>query len=318
MSDATSRRAFLGATVSIAAGLALPQATGRVRPSPPAPAGRFRGPFCLFSKHLPELGWADLGAEVKRAGFDGVDLTVRPRGHVLPERVTEDLPEALRQIREHGVVVPMITTAIVSADDPTARPILATAGREQVALFKPGYYRYAFVDVRREIEAVAREVRALSALAADCGIQLGFHNHAGAMGAATWDIERVIGPLDARWTGYYFDPRHAVVEGGVAAWKVAMHLVAPRIKMVAVKDFYWEKRSDGRWGPRDCPLGEGMVDWPSFCRILAGAGFQGPVSVHLEYDIGGTTAAARADSTLRAGRRDLERFKRYLDEAYQS
>jgi sugar phosphate isomerase/epimerase len=318
MTDANSRRAFLAATASLTASLVLPQAMERVLPPLAARAGRFGGPFCLFSKHLPDLGWADMGAEVKRAGFDGVDLTVRPRGHVLPERVREDLPVALRQIREHGLVVPMITTSLVSADHPTARPILATAGREQVAFFKPGYYRYAFVDVPAEIGAVARQVRALSALAAECGVQLGFHNHAGAMGAAIWDIEPVIGQLDARWVGYYFDPRHSVAEGGVAAWKVATHLVATRIKMVAVKDFYWEKRADGRWGPTDCPLGEGMVDWPSFCRILAGVRFQGPVSVHLEYDTGGKTVAARAEGTLSAARRDLDTFKRYLDEAYRS
>ena len=28
--------------------------------------------FCLFSKHLPDLGWSDLGRTVKDAGFDGV------------------------------------------------------------------------------------------------------------------------------------------------------------------------------------------------------------------------------------------------------
>src|SRR5262245_15925325 len=38
--------------------------------------------FCFFSKHLPDLGWSDLGKAVKDAGFDGVDLTVRAGGHV--------------------------------------------------------------------------------------------------------------------------------------------------------------------------------------------------------------------------------------------
>ena len=50
--------------------------------------------LCLFSKHLPELGWGDLGRAVKDCGFDGVDLTVRGGGHVLPEKAADDLLRA--------------------------------------------------------------------------------------------------------------------------------------------------------------------------------------------------------------------------------
>src|SRR6266513_617615 len=74
--------------------------------------------LCFFSKHLPDLNWKDLGRAVKDAGFDGVDLTVRPGGHVLPERAADDLPRALDAIRRHGLIVPMTTTEILSASDP--------------------------------------------------------------------------------------------------------------------------------------------------------------------------------------------------------
>ena len=48
--------------------------------------------LCLFSKHLPELAWSDLGRAVQDCGFDGIDLTVRAGGHVLPVRAIDDLP----------------------------------------------------------------------------------------------------------------------------------------------------------------------------------------------------------------------------------
>ena len=51
--------------------------------------------LCLFSKHLPDLGYDDLGRQSKEFGFDGVDLTVRPKGHVLPENAARDLPRAV-------------------------------------------------------------------------------------------------------------------------------------------------------------------------------------------------------------------------------
>src|SRR6184192_1209308 len=75
---------------------------------------------CFFSKHLPNLNYDDLGKAVSGAGFDGVDLTVRPGGHVLPERVAQDLPRAVETIRSHGLEVPMITTELTSAADPAA------------------------------------------------------------------------------------------------------------------------------------------------------------------------------------------------------
>src|SRR5690349_12566879 len=99
--------------------------------------------FCFFSKHLSDLSVTDLAAAVIDMGYDAIDLTVRPGGHVLPERVTDDLPRALDAIRGKGTSVAMITTGLVSATDPTARPILQAAARGGIKLVKPGYWKYA-------------------------------------------------------------------------------------------------------------------------------------------------------------------------------
>jgi L-ribulose-5-phosphate 3-epimerase len=302
-----TRRGFL-ATL---AGAAAVGATG----TRAAEAPGFRGTVCLFSKHLPKLDARGLGRAVKPLGFGGVDLTVRPGGHVLPERAASDLAPFVKTLRAEGVDVPMITTALVSASDPTAPAILETAGREQVRFFKAGYFRYQFADVRREIEEAGDALRGLAALAARHGVELGYHNHAGYIGGPVWDVARVMDALDPRSAGYYFDVRHAVAEGGDAGWRSALLYAAPRLKMVAIKDFFWEK-TGGAWKQRNCPLGQGMVDWPAFFAILAGAGFQGPVSLHLEYDIAGGTPAAQQENTLRAAARDLAFLKGHLGSAY--
>jgi L-ribulose-5-phosphate 3-epimerase len=275
----------------------------------PAPRSEARAPrtYCLFSKHLPELGWADLGCAVKDAGFDGVDLTVRPGGHVVPERAADDLPRALDAIRAQGVAVPMITTDLISAAVPHARPLLAAAARGGVRYFKTGYWRFsASPDVRAQVAAAGAALEGLAALARDCGIELGFHNHQAYIGAALWDIAPFMDRLDPRWAGYYFDPRHAVAEGGGGAWKAAMRLVSPRLKMVAVKDCVWAKGPDG-WRVEDRPLGEGLVDWTWVGRALNDAQFGGPVSLHLEYDLPKGTR-----HTLDAATRDLAFANRFL------
>ena len=194
-----------------------------------APAG-FRGPLCLFSKHLPSLEAQPLARAVKSLGFAGIDLTVRPGGHVTPERAAEDLPRFLDAVRDEGVEVPMITTALVSASEPTARPILETAGAHGVALFKPGYYRYAFADVRKELADAAAALRGLAELGARYGVALGFHNHAGYIGGRVWDVVPILDALDPRWAGYYFDVRHAVVEGGDGGWRSALERRGPAIE----------------------------------------------------------------------------------------
>lgn len=61
--------------------------------------------ICIFSKHFQ---WTDckeeeaLSAEI---GFDGVNLTVRDGGHVLPERVEQDLHKAVETVRQAGLSV---------------------------------------------------------------------------------------------------------------------------------------------------------------------------------------------------------------------
>jgi sugar phosphate isomerase/epimerase len=266
----------------------------------------------MFSKHLADLGWGDLGRAVKDAGFDGVDLTVRAGGHVLPERAPEDLPRAIEAIKASGASVPMVTTELTSAGNPLAKPLLQAAARAGVTYFKPGYWRYSSSpDVRAQVAKVGEDLAGLAALARDCGIELGFHNHAAYIGAAFWEIAPAMDKLDPKWAGYYFDPRHAVAEGGGGTWKAATYLAAPRMKMMAIKDFYWEKSPKG-WVIHDCPLGEGQVDWPWVGKALADAKFAGPISMHLEYGIPGSTPQERTRRTLEAAVKDLAFARRVL------
>jgi sugar phosphate isomerase/epimerase len=266
-----------------------------------------RPPLCVFSKHLQNLNYDELGKAVGQIGFNGVDLTVRPRGHVLPERVTEDLPRAVEQIGAHGVSVPMITTALTSGSDPAARRTLSTAGRLKIPYFKIGYTLYRGGDIEKTLAEAKRATESLVALGKEHGIVAGFHNHSGAyVGTAVWDIRDIIADSDPQWVGYYFDACHATAEGGVAGWQVGLRLALSRLKMLAVKDFYWEKRK-GRWRMRICPLGQGWVNWPEVFSMLAKAGFTGPVSLHMEYE---------APDQLAVTAKDFELLTKLVKDAY--
>lgn len=276
-------------------------------------------PVVMFSKHLPDLGWRDLGAAVREAGFDGVDLTVRPGGHVLPERVAEDLPRAVSAIRDAGSHVAMLTTGLTRPDDPTAQALLRTAAAVDVRRLKAGYYRYAFDDVPRELEKATVDFRALVQMAGDAGVQLAYHNHSGSyVGAAVWDALRLIDGLPAAATGIYFDPRHATVEGGDAGWRIAIQMAAPHLRMVAIKDFYWERGRDGRARVVDCPVGEGVVDWKGVATELRRARFSGPISLHVEYEPGGRTPVEKRERMLEAAVKDRRRLVELLSAAAET
>src|SRR5690349_6697912 len=120
-----SRREFvLRAGTAAAAIGALGPAASRALAASPA---RVDEPMiAVFSKHLQWLPVAEIGPLVVASGFRAVDLSVRPGGHVLPERVEEDLPRAVETLAKYGLTVPMITTAITDASDPLTRRVLTT------------------------------------------------------------------------------------------------------------------------------------------------------------------------------------------------
>jgi sugar phosphate isomerase/epimerase len=260
-----------------------------------APAQTFKPQIVIFSKHLAELNYEDLGKTAKEFGFDGVDLTVRPGGHVLPERVTEDLPRAVATLRKHGLTVPMITTELTTAADPAAIPTLRTAASLGIPFFKPGYWRYAAGPVEPQVKATGAEVHRLAMLAGEHKIGMGLHNHSGNyIGEAVWDTWEMIHDLDPRWTGFYYDPGHATIEGGMGGHDVSMRLALPRLKMVAVKDFAWKKDAGG-WKATWCPMGEGAVDFKGTLGALRKAGYSGPISLHQEYKVPDMLGALRKD-----------------------
>src|SRR5438874_6095098 len=183
MSIRVSRREFLQCSSATAVRGALMLSPGHAAPPSGASPGPFRGTLCLFSKPVPQLNWRELAQSAKDVGFGGIDLTVRRGGHVLPERAVTDLPQAVAAIRDTGLEVPMITTELVTADDPTARTILGTASKLSIPFLKPGYYYYRFVSVLKELEEAGQKFRGLVELAAKHGVQVGYHNHDGYVGA---------------------------------------------------------------------------------------------------------------------------------------
>lgn len=150
------RRDFIKASLSasIAAFCAAVPPTASARAPGPAPATAIplKDRICLFTDHLDDFGYsyADVAKMLKPLGIAGPDLTVRPGGLVLPERVAEELPKAAAAFRDQGLSIPMVSTGLTSANDPAARPMLAALERLGIRYYKLGYYPYRDLAFLRE------------------------------------------------------------------------------------------------------------------------------------------------------------------------
>ncbi len=271
--------------------------------------------ICLFTDHLAGFTYRQVAVMLRELGVSGPDLTVRRGGLVDPQRVTEELPKAAAVFRDHGLTIPMITTAITSVKDPASRAILSSASKLGIRFYKLGYYHYQEPEKWREsLQATGRELEEIVALGRELGIRAGFHNHSGSLGGPLWDGWEIVDRLDPKCIGYYFDPAQAMIEGGKLGWQLGFRRSSERLMLVAIKDFIWEKSASG-WRTRWVPLGEGMVRWPEFFGMLRDVRWPGPVSLHIEYDPGGKTTAERYTRALEAAAQDLRFLKRQMQAA---
>lgn len=289
--------------IGIAAGAALAQ-----------PAAGLASKVCLFTDHLAGFSWAEVARMLKDLRIGGPDLTVRRGGLVAPERAAEDLPRAVAAFREQGMPVPMITTTVLSAQDPVSRGVLEAAAKSGIRFYKPGYFKYGdLAQFQQTIDSTRTALRDLAALGTRLDLRLGMHNHAGdSVGCSLWDSWEALQGVDPARAGFYFDPAQATIEGGKTGWNLNFRRIAPRLFMAAIKDFVWEKTPKG-WRTRWVPLGEGIVDWASFIPLLRATPFPGPISLHIEYDPGGKTKAERYDRAFEAANRDWTFLRGHLE-----
>ena len=128
------RRRFLGT-----AGL-LGLATGTSLLRGQDDAARSTPRVCVYTEHFQSLPIPEVCRIFREMGVDGLDLTVRPGGHIKPAEVKEQLPLAVKAARDHGLKIMMLTTGI-TAPGRVAEETLAACQGEGIDRIKLDYYR---------------------------------------------------------------------------------------------------------------------------------------------------------------------------------
>jgi sugar phosphate isomerase/epimerase len=323
-----TRRQVLAAAAATGVAHALPPYTS-AQTTEPKPSRKIE--ISLFSKILQWTDIKEAAAIAKDLGFDAMDLTVRPKGHVLPERVETDLPQAVETVRRAGLHVSMISTEIASIASPYAEAMLKTASALGIRHYRWGGLTYkGSRSIPEQLDALKPQVRSLAALNQKhriCGM---YHTHSGPnmIGGPVWDLWLLLQDLDPQWIGMNYDIGHATVEGGYGGWETSAQLAKDSMRGIALKDFRWPAAKPGvkagsgpkQYEPEWCPIGEGIVDFREFFSIATANGFSGPVQMHFEYtslggaENGGKTLRLPKPQLIAALRKDIDYVRGVLRE----
>jgi sugar phosphate isomerase/epimerase len=296
----------LGAT-AFSARAALAQEPASPRVTPEVEAARLkpgaRPLLCAFSGCFAKIPYAQLPEIIGSIGYDGMDLTVMPGGHVDPSRYMVDLDRAFQTFQDAGIELPMVTTGFTSPSQTYAYAILyvsAELGARfcRLGVWPPPLPPEASGQLTNIRAAMMRnDLAQFAATGMRCKITPLLANHAGSYpGRSIPEAEAMLTGIDSRAFGYCFDPVQAVIEANSAnAWEAALQAALPRLGAVALSDVALDQNPGGPAKPRLCALGEGVIDWKKFFSALAAAHFHGPVSMHMDYAPASAVNAMKKD-----------------------
>jgi len=312
------RRRFLGQSTAAALGWAAANSLRNAR-ADDAPRKQAASPkIAAFTESFQELPIPEVCRKFVDIGLDGLDLTVRPGGHIPPERAPAELPQAVRAAREAGIEVLFLTTSVTDASDDTER-LVALAGELGITRIKLGYYRYEkFGTLKRRLEEIRESIGRVARMAAKHHVLPCVHIHSGdtipSHGTQLYELIRDYSPAEV---GAYVDPMHMTLEGGGDGWRQGLDLLRPWIQLCSVKNFAWETtgrdaKGQQKWRVRKVPLADGVAPLPEFVAVLKSIGFAGVYSLHSEYKGGGSFRDLNTQECLEQTAADLKYFRTLL------
>ena len=238
-------------------------------------------PIVVFSKvyQTLNLSYEDAAAITAEAGLDGVDVPLRPKGEVEPERVKEDLPRYIEALKKRNLSMPLIATAITGISSPHAEAVLRMARRSGTR-----YYRVGFVDREADVTRQIREIKAafkeLAALNKQVGITALVQNHSPSsgrqyLGGDMTELRKLVEDFDPKEIAIAFDIGHALIVHK-DGWREHFAPLKSHLRIAYLKD----ASKSGRW----VPFGQGDAANSGYFKLLREMHYQAPVSLHLEYD----------------------------------
>lgn len=307
--DFIARSMLVGAAVQVGTS-GLLAATAPKTSTEKATRTKPQGPFeiAAFEKHFFEKYSPEETAQTCDEMGLHLELTLRPEGHVKPERAPDELPVIAAALAKRQRRILMLASSFRTADEPHLEAALRTAKKLGITQYRHRGFRYeAAQPLKAQLADFRSQMRDLAALNKSIGIQGLYQNHAGSdyVGAAIWDLDQLLDDVDPRYFGVALDTRHLLVESG-RAWPTALRLIGPRIASLYVKSFRWDRERT-----IETPLRDGIVNQAVIDQILAQR-TPPTACIHVEYPKLQPTPFAQRATTVDLFRDDARVLRGWL------
>lgn len=239
-------------------------------------------PLAVFVKPWKSLTLHELGAHVRRLGFEWIELPVRPGFPCQPETIETDLPKAVEILGGQGVHI-LNVTVDTRLDDERMYAACAAAG---VTLNRVMFH----CRDRNYWEAEAEARRKLDSAVALCeryNVRIGVQNHVGGfVGVHEFGLHHLLQDYDPRYFGAIWDAAHNALEG--MAPELALDVIADRLFIVNLKNAFWNRITGpeaavAEWKVYWTSGRQGRANWPRVAAKLRQIHYTGPICLTAEY-----------------------------------
>jgi sugar phosphate isomerase/epimerase len=270
-------------------------------------------PIAIFTKVFQTHTFAELSDAVAVVGADGVEATIRSKGHIDPEQADTLIPEFVEALAKNQKKLLIAATGINEADKPSEK-LLKVLRDNGVRYYRMGYYRYEKskrgTSKLQEVREAAAKAKDLAAMNRELGVVGLYQNHYGKdyVGSLIWDLAILFEGIDRQDMGVALDLRHLHAEIS-GSYQTAVDVIRPHLRSIFLKD----TRRDPLNGNTltDVPLGEGLVSRDLFRDALQSI-TPAPISLHVEYFGQNAIPTDKIQPVVDAYRRDLTTLRGWI------
>ena len=142
-------------------------------------------PIVLFEKPVQGLSYEEIADEVAKMGLRGLEATIRPTGHILPENAAKEIPGMLKALQAAGLDTVIAATRLIEADSKTS-DFLKILRDNGITKYRTEYFYYTKEDDPiAQMRAFREKALKLAELNASLGMEGIYQLHSGAKNAGS-------------------------------------------------------------------------------------------------------------------------------------
>lgn len=267
-------------------------------------------PVILFEKPIQKLSYDRIGEELAKMGLNGIEATIRGKGHIEPENAEKEVPKMVADLAKNDQKA-YIAATHVGEVTPESEKFLKVLKANGITKYRMNYYRYDLKgDMLQQVEDFAKKARELAAFNRENGMQAIYQLHSGAklLGGMSWDLALLLKDIDPKEIGVGFDLRHVRTDSGLS-FRSATQVLRKHIQAIYVKDAVWSGERSNKL--KNVPLDTGFVDKETFDNARSGQKSM-PISLHMEWGKTQLYPLAEVEEALAFIARDAKTLKSWL------